>query len=316
MAELNVLADRKISERGVSEKTLEELSEEVFFDRNNRPVTLLEAEFFTHRTSEVVDMIRKKIESEIKNGTVVDYRIESKSETEKENTYPILRISCVTNGLFDLESFLKIRLPYYGWYVGFFKSNLKKIDDGIVDMQTCLVEPKIPSNDRDVSEYTEMVVSGSDAFYHVTRSRFADKIERTGLIPSKTDPIVSDDGSTKKMRFDHPDRIYLFSDLGWANEYAKILLSPESVGGRLEQTNELNKRFSGNGFEADARYQDPNAGIVIFSVDLKRLLRDGRPIHLYHDDRAGINGVAYFTMNPIPPKYLKRISSIPADGNK
>jgi len=320
MKRLKKKALNREKKRAVRASTLEDLAEEVYYEqiRRKATITLLEAEFVTHRPSEVSDMIVKRLQALSDDGSIIQFDVEPQIDEGNENTYPILRVACVSSISFDFEVFLQERAPYYGWYVGFAKKQLLPLHDrSIVLYQEYLVEPRLPSTNADVQRNTASVIAGTPMFYHVTRDKFAPKIERLGLIPSKTKREELSNPSQDLMRFDYPERIYLFTDFNAATEYAARNLTPRRQNGYLEQTKEINKRYIGNQsidqkhkVEAAAQYQTPNAGMVYFSVDLKQLQTDGRPMHLYHDNRFGAPGTAYFTTDPIPPKYLKRGGSM------
>lgn len=301
----------------LSPKTLEDLAEAVYLGQLNGGMkTLLESEFSTHKPSEVFDMIMKCLRSEADRGTVHQFGVEPQVDEGDRTAYPILRVACVSDIAVDLEVFLRDRVPYFGWYVGFAHKQLFPVDGEIVLLQEYLVEPRFPNSDEDVARNTESVIAGTSVFYHVTREKFAPKIEKYGLIPSKTKRKEKEVPGQKLVKFEYPDRIYLFTDQDAAVEYAERNLVPNSRDGYLEQTKEINRRYIGNKsgpdekVEADAVYQKPDAGMVFFTVDLRKLIEDGRRIHLYHDNRFGVPGLAYFTMDPIPPKYIRRGGSM------
>ena len=289
--------------------SLESLGEKVAFGTDETE-HLNESEDYTLPAQKVFQWINKELVDARSQGAVKGFEIRPKIDDGDPKSYPILRVACVSSLAYNFETILKERLEFYGWYIGFKKQEPHELRPGVfVLRQEFLVEPNFPVQNDRVDAFTQGVVAGAHGglFYHVTFAKFADKINREGLVPSKTGRDL----------FRYPDRVYLFTNQNAAMRYATMHVTPRVQNSQLNHTIAVNKRYIGNSgkngtpkTEAEPQYQDPSAGMVIFTVNLGKMLSDGRPIKLYHDNRFGTPGIAYFTANSIPPKYLTRGGSI------
>ena len=293
-------------------KTLEDLSLEAFNDNSIESASkiLLEGMWLTYPTDVVKKWFVKFFEDKKRQGIVFSYEIETMEDEGGESTYPILLISCTASMAFDPKMIFESRISYFGWYVG------KQIDKDVVDevgnynkFLAYVIEPRFPIENSIVEKYTKKVIdqTPNGIFYHATFAKFADDVRLVGLQPN----------NSKRDVFIYPDRIYLFDNIDSMRQFCTVHITSKLSHGELEHTIQTNKRFIGNSIGekktpivADAKYQDPSAGMVCFSVNLKQMWDDGKLIRLYHDNRFGDAGTAYFTQNSIPAKYLTEIGKV------
>jgi len=250
--------------------------------------------------------IRELMEEGTKKKMVFTFEIEKDESLNGGNTIPLLRLEVTSVPIFQLTSRIKDKIQFFGWYVGDMESRLVDMSNRILQIQTFLFEPAFPIETEKVDDYTRKVVDSTPngVFYHVTFSNFIKKIKTRGLVPS----------NQKRNSFTHPDRIYLFKTLKKAKYFAKyhINTGQDDVYGTLEHERKINTHWIGNTRGKDTppkkaatSYQNPNTGVIIISVDLAGMLKDSRPLKLYHDNRYEPVNTAFFTPNSIPPKYLK-----------
>lgn len=214
---------------------------------------------------------------------------------DKENDFQILYIAIEKLNNSDIESKIKAILDQCGWYIGD-----KAKPDKDMPFWFFTLEPKFPVENSSIEAKSKKLIEKTKIFYHISFKKYEQKILRRGLIPS----------ITSRQEFFHPERIYLFSDRKIAEQFAK-----NGYTTMLSFSKSMNIRKTKQGtIDAEEKYQDRvknNADLIVaFEVNLDKLLKDGKVICLYHDNRFNESGLAYFTHNSIPPKYLKLVKSI------
>lgn len=193
----------------------------------------------------------------------------------------------------DIENALSV----CGWYIG------DNDEDG-EEQFLLYLEPKYPNENSNASEKSKKIIEKVKTFYHVSFKKFLPKILKSGLVPS----------NLSRKGFNHPERIYLFTDIKIAKDFVE-----EHKTKMLSFTKEINKRTISGGkiaknklapIDAPKKFQDKSLNeepMVAFEVDLFKMMKEGKIVNLYHDNRFNEKDLAYFTENTIPLKYIKQI---------
>ena len=220
---------------------------------------------------------------------------------DEENNFQLLTLAVEKYGD-EAKNKLSSELAAYGWYIG--SANREISDSGERYFEISL-EPKFPSDDSEIEKKSKELIEKVKIFYHVSFKKYEQKILKNGLLPSLT----------SRSTFEHPERIYLFTDIDIAKQFVRFHKTS-----LLSFTKEMNKRKIKGGkiakdklapIDSQKKFQDKEADeepMVAFEVDLYQMMKDGKTINLYHDNRFNEKGKAYLTQNTIPPKYLKKIT--------
>ena len=212
----------------------------------------------------------------------------------------------------DLETdYLSRDLVLFGWYIGNKAKKVERIKSKrwphrLIPIETHIFvfEPKFPLDNEAAKKFSEKTIAKYKVFYHMTFEKFKQKIEKNGLVPNFSD----------REHFKYPERIYLFTDKDFAEQFARYHVTPEPYGGKKHK-DEIEKRKIGNTGEfANLKYQKKDQDILIYEVDLEKLAKSGKEVLLYHDSRThepnASDITAVFTYNTIPTKFLKLIETI------
>lgn len=303
-------------EKHFSSKTmehLESLSENIVLGNSstNDGGVYIEGLIMSYPASKIEEFIEKIIQKGIDSGEVHRVGIEENEDSPGGNTHPVLGLWIVGGVTFvaRLEYMLKDKLKFYGWYVGEHREKQIKMESRFETLHVFTIEPIFPIENSKNMEFTIKTVNSAKTglFYHVAFSNDVPDILKFGLhsMPS-TSPS-----------FTHPDRVYLFNDLDEARSFVDFYVNKGQLDilGTLEREKQVNTRMIGNSTKtgntpkpANEKYQQhENRGVAILSVDLKKMLEDGKSIRLYHDNRYQPEHVAYFTDRSIPPKYITNL---------
>ena len=245
---------------------------------------MIEEGYFKSFPTETVikDLIRALGKTGLSNGVDFDIITEDQlGQADLYNDLEIIRLIVVASATEGVDFSIKPVLARDGWYL----STVVKEPN----VFTFICEPKFPiSNDR-VFEVSRKLISKYETFYHCTFRKYARKIKTNGLVPS----------FGGRSEFAHPERIYLFTDMEVAFEFGGVSLDGET---------ECILKRKVRQHDAIQKYQDHHdMDVVVFEVDLKRLIDDGCKISLYHDNRWDATSPVFFTVNSIKPAYLTEI---------
>lgn len=157
------------------------------------------------------------------------------------------------------------------------------------------IEPKFPIENSKVEQISRKWIEKYKIFYHISFRKYEQKILKDGLSPSLS----------KRKEFSHPERVYLFGDRSIAEDFITLHKTD-----KIQYAKEVGRRKNRHtGTDADKEFQDSSMGDMIgFEVNLYQMMKDGRTINLYHDNRWDANNPVFFTQNTINPKYLKRFN--------
>ncbi len=241
--------------------------------------------------------VKKAIERflEKKSSCCGDFEIQDETEhgsKDEENDFQILLLAVEKIDYKTKEELNRI-LSQCGWYIGTENKPTKE-----APFFSFVLEPKFPNENSTAEIKSKKLIEKYKIFYHISYKKFKDKILHDGLVPS----LVN------RQDFDHPERIYLFSDIDVAKQFAEM-----GYTNLLSFTKELHLRKTRNKksgeIAADNKYQDVVSKdkdyIVAFEVDLYQMMKDGKTALLYHDNRFNEKEKAYFTQTSINPKYIK-----------
>lgn len=181
-------------------------------------------------------------------------------------------------------------LDQCGWYIADVEHH-KDIGQYMV-----YIEPKFPIENSKVDKISKKWIEQYKIFYHVSFKKYEEKILKNGLSPSLS----------KRREFEHPERVYLFGDKLIAKDFITLHKTD-----KIKYAKEIGRRKVRNtSKDADEKHQDPSMSNMIgFEVDLFQMMKDGKTINLYHDNRWDKNSPVFFTQNTINPKYLKQFYS-------
>lgn len=148
----------------------------------------------------------------------------------------------------------------------------------------------------------------SDKFFHVSFSKFENKILKNGLIPMET----------KRSRFLSPKRTYFFKNYGIADRFMRQHVNLDLFGNNLEYVQHMVKmntikkmdKKTNTIVDVPLKFQDEKIGMVLFSVDLKKIVNDGKTIYLDSDTKFTDSDYSYFTCENISPEYIQKIDKI------
>ena len=252
---------------------------------DQRFAKLIEEGYFKSFSSEVVKKDVIKTLSVAGLTEDVDFEIVGEDELSSPdlcNDMEIFHLAFASKPPKTLVTKIESLLARDGWY-------LSATIPG-EDSFTFICEPTFPISNDHVSGISRRLILKYKKFYHCTFRKYARRIITNGLIPS----------FGGRSEFIHPERIYLFTNKSMAFKFGDVSLDDE--------TERLLKRKV-RGRDAPEKYQDDNEkDIVVFEVNLKKMLDDGNKINLYHDNRWDPSSPVFFTVNSIKPAYLSEIS--------
>lgn len=216
-------------------------------------------------------------------------------------------IQCAFKQEMDLRDFekeyLKRDLSLLGWYVGNISHRQVQLNrNATLETVIFYFEPKYPLESDKVEELSKKLIEKHKYFYHMTFAKFEPKISREGLVPHSAD----------RRDFFYPERIYFFTEKDFANMFANYyLFDREGVAHRRKIELRLDRKTKKI---ANLDFQKENEDLLIYKVDLLSLVKSGKEISLYHDNRFTEPSddvvSAVFTYNTIPPKYVELVQRI------
>lgn len=236
-----------------------------------------------------VEPTKRAIEKALQKSSI-DYKLVAADEIDDKDEYNDLQILYLQIESFSDETkdALEPTLKQCGWYIADAEYH-SEFDSYLIH-----IEPKFPIENSKVKKISEQWINKFKLFYHVTFKKNRNNILKSGLSPSLS----------KRREFNHPERVYLFGDKSIAEDFVKL-----HETSKLQYAKDFSRRKDRKtGEDAKEKYQDSELSkMICFQVDLDKMMKDGKTVSLYHDNRWDTTNPVFFTQNTINPKYLKEI---------
>lgn len=151
------------------------------------------------------DVFQRTLEKFLKSKDI-DYIISldvDLPDSDKFNDYPLMYLQTEMELKDQNKARMEKILEQCGWYIAD-----SDVADGL-DSFCYILEPKFPIDNSKVAEFSEKIIQKYKTFYHISFRKYEEKILKNGLVPSLS----------KRNEFNHPERVYLFSDSRIAKDF-------------------------------------------------------------------------------------------------
>ena len=259
----------------------------------------------SYPTKNVISQLKSCFNKAKNQDVLIGYKLVD-DEQDKLSDRELFGIQFAFKQKMDLKDFqnkyLNRDLSLLGWYIGNVSHREVELSDGVLDTVFFYFEPRYPLESDKVEKFSKNLIEKHRFFYHMTFAKFESSISKNGLVPHSSD----------RKDFFYPERIYLFTESDFAKMFANYhLFDKEGVAHRRKIELRLDRKTKKI---ANLDFQKKDEDILIYKIDLQALLRSGKEVALYHDNRFTEPDAdtisAVFTYNTIPSKYLELLGRI------